>query len=275
MTTCVGDLTRRRRIDACKYLMENEKTPRWLHNYATMYRAVLVIDMRKRRGDQLNIDMRRADAALVAVTTRYNTMIRTETEHLSQLKQIGTSMVLERVHGPRNYWDSTFIPRLMSCKRQMAEIENTVTRYEVTIRNINESIEQMEGAKARISVADVSDDDEVESFFKDIDEDYELTPVAKLIASPGVHQTSFMRADRDANAQTQATVAAANPQGTEMDEFKMTLLRSMGIILDGSDGGDAGGSGIHVAAPPAAGFSGGRHMTAVMGGSSSMRTEFD
>ena len=264
---CVGDMTRRKRITWCKLVQKNEKTPEFFRSLAYNYRASLIIDMRRRRVRALTLDMNRYDSALANARVRYEVMVRSEKDHLRQLKAMGgAKAVLERVNGPRNHWDTTFIPRLMQCDKQIKEYETTVMQHELTISNVNTSISEVEVAKTRNNVTNLNDDNEVEEFFKDIDEDFDLTPVTALIATPGPHQTAFSNTITQANALAQAAVNTSLPQGTEMDAFKTKLLQSMGILDEG--GSSQAAAGERVAIPTAAGITRSQ-------GAQSMVTEFD
>jgi len=233
MAACMSDLTRRKRIDACAYLMRNEKSPDWLRTYATIYRATLVIDMRTARIESLRIEQRRTEAALAKATERYDALITSEGNHMQNLRISNVALVTARIHGPRNYWDTTFIPKLQSIELQMTDFENTVTRYERTIDNVNRSIDRMKVVQTRLSISNISDDQEVEDFFKDISEDFELAPLESLIATPGPRQEAYMKADKEANALSQAPPASGTGDA-QLDDFKLRLLQRMGIVLDGS-----------------------------------------
>jgi hypothetical protein len=266
------DITRRKRIDACAYLMRNEKTPDWLKIYATIYRATLVIDMRTARIESLRIDQRRTEAALAKANERYDALITSEGNHMQNLRISNVSLVVQRISGARNYWDTTFIPKLQSIEAQMTDFENTITRYERTIANVNMSIDRMKVVQTRLSISNISDDQEVEDFFKDISEDFELTPLANLTATPGAHQEAFMKADKDATALSQAPLQAGEAGGNaQLDDFKLKLLQRMNIVLDGSAPAPPVGGIVEI--PYAASSSRGRMPLAA--GSSLIHTEFD
>jgi hypothetical protein len=248
-------MTRTKRIQWCKDLQKNEKAPDLIRSLAFNYRSDLMIYNRTRRVQTLTLDMQRFDSALANARTRYDVMIRSEKEHLKQLKMMGgAKAVLDRVSGPRNHWDSTFIPRLMQCDKQIKEYETTVMQHEVTISNVKTGISDIEVAKTRKNVANMNDDTELEDYFKDIGEDFELTPVSALLAAPGPHQQAFSGTVTQANAAAQVAINSSLPQGSEMDAFKSKLLRDMGV-MDDAPAAAGPAPNERIAIPTAAGMS--------------------
>jgi hypothetical protein len=229
MTGCLTDIMRKKRIDFYTLVMKNKKLHPTVRTMATKFRAQLVRLMRVERADEIEVDKKRTMAALAAETQMYDQTIDDEKVIIMRLKDRNIDEVIARTDGTASHWDTILIPQLKERHKRITEYNAMVAQQNVSLSHLNVGISTIDSLLRRFAITNTSGDIEASELFKDIGDEFEISPITPLASAPGPDEVAYMQQEQ--SVIMMQVVPTGADKGAD-DAFKTQLLQRMGVYDD-------------------------------------------